>query len=96
MSETATRSAVQCCLVCGRTLTERALHDELEGRALAGIRSEHPEWAGEDGSCERCVAHYRKLLQERLTREERVRELSQPRWPEWLKRLARRARAGEK
>ena len=40
-----TRPAFQCCLVCGRTLTDRALRDESEGRVLAAIRSEHPEWA---------------------------------------------------
>ena len=87
----AARSAPQCCLVCGRTLTDRAQHDELEGRVLASIRSEHPEWAGGDGGCERCVARYRELLRERLTREERLRELSSRR-PAWLERLARRLR----
>lgn len=51
-------------------LTDRALHDGLEGRVLA----EHPEWVQESEACEPCVAHYRRLLKERVTREERLRE----------------------
>ena len=64
---------LQCCLLCGRVLTDRALHDRLEEPVLASIRAEHPEWTGTDGACVPCVRVYRKLLEERVTRAERVR-----------------------
>ena len=83
---------LQCCLVCGRTLTERALHDELEGLVLAAIRAEHPEWAEGGEACEPCVAHYRRLLRGRVTREQRLRERSRRRWPQRLMLMLRRLR----
>lgn len=65
---------LQCCLLCGRTLTDRALHDRLEEPVINSIRKEHPEWASADGACAPCVNAYRKLLDDRLTRNERLRE----------------------
>ena len=59
----------QCCLVCGRTITDRELHDSLEAPALAAIRAEHPEWGVNDGPCEPCAARYRELIRERSARE---------------------------
>jgi len=35
---------MQCCLICGRTLTDREVHDALEEQVLKSIRDEHPEW----------------------------------------------------
>ncbi|MBA3323342.1 MAG: hypothetical protein H0T45_18125 [Pyrinomonadaceae bacterium] len=64
---------LQCCLLCGRVLTDRALHDRLEEPVLASIRAEHPEWASADGDCAPCVSVYRKLLEERMTRAQRMR-----------------------
>lgn len=76
--------ALQCCLVCGRTYTERALHEALETAVIASIREAHPEWVDERGGCGPCVGRYRKLLRDRLTREERVRASTRRRWPRWL------------
>ena len=64
---------LQCCLLCGRTLTNRELHDAIEERVLRTIRSEHPEWTGENGTCETCVVHYRELLKRRSSRADRLR-----------------------
>lgn len=65
---------LQCCLLCGRTLTDRALHDRLEEPVINAIRLEHPEWAGAgDGTCAPCLSAYRKLLEGRITRAERRR-----------------------
>jgi len=63
---------LQCCLLCGRTLTDRALHDRLEEPVINAIRLEHPEWANADGTCAPCLSAYRKLLEDRLTRDERL------------------------
>lgn len=79
---------LQCCLVCGRTLTDRALHDRMEEPALASIRTEHPEWWGENESCQPCVEEYRKLLAERLTRAEALAAAADThRASGWLNRL---------
>lgn len=88
----------QCCLLCGRTLTDRAAHDRLEQPVLAVIRAEHPEWVNESEACAPCVSHYRKLLHERMTRssssEEAHVENSVRRLPQWIGGLfARNARA---
>ena len=60
MSETPTITpGLQCCLPCGRTLTNPELHDAVEEQVLRTIRAEHPEWADESGTCESFVLHYR-------------------------------------
>ena len=41
---------LQCCLLCGRTLTDRALHDRMEEPVINFIRKEHPKWASADGA----------------------------------------------
>ncbi len=64
---------LQCCLLCGRILTDRALHDRMEEPVINAICSEHPQWANADGTCAPCVSAYRKLLDDRLTRDERLR-----------------------
>ena len=81
----------QCCLRCGRALTDRALHDRLEEPVLVAIRAEHPEWSDGDGACRPCVRHYRKLLDDRLTRDERLRASELGRIPRWVNRLLGRA-----
>lgn len=63
---------LQCCLLCGRTLTDRALHDRLEEPIITSIRLEHHEWASADGTCAPCVSAYRELLDARLKRAERL------------------------
>jgi hypothetical protein len=95
ISEAAIPQGWQCCLLCGRTLTDRALHDALEEPVLAAIRAEHPEWSSVDGACQPCVNHYRNLLRERLTREARLEVETQSRWPTWASKLfGYRGRAG--
>ncbi len=78
---------LQCCLLCGRTLTDRALHDRLEESVLASIRAEHPEWSDGDGACQPCIQHYRKLLSERMGRAERLRAPARRRIPRWMVHL---------
>jgi hypothetical protein len=87
VSEAAIPQGWQCCLLCGRTLTDRALHDALEEPVLAAISAEHPEWSSVDGACQPCVNHYRSLLRERLTREARLQVRTQSRWPAWANKL---------
>lgn len=62
---------LQCCLVCGRTVLNRELHDSFEQPALAAIRAEHPEWAEGEGACAPCVEQYRELVRRRNERVER-------------------------
>ncbi len=78
---------MQCCLVCGRTLTNRAAHDALEERVLEAISSEHPEWMNEDGRCALCVTHYRALLKARISRSERLRATADRSWSRRVGRL---------
>ncbi len=81
-------SGLQCCLLCGRVLTDRVLHDSLEEPALASIRAEHPEWTSPDGACAPCVRVYRKLLEERVTRAESMRAVAEGRHL-WTRRISR-------
>jgi len=78
---------LQCCLLCGRTLTDRALHDRLEASVLASIRAEHPEWSDGDGACQPCIQHYRKFLSERMGRAGRLRAPARRRISRWMVRL---------
>lgn len=63
---------LQCCLRCGRVLTDRALHDAFEEPVLASIRagrggsSSSSSSAG--GECQPCIEEYRALLNKRQTR----------------------------
>lgn len=81
---------LQCCLRCGRLLTDRALHDAVEEPVLASIRAGHPEWVGTDGVCTPCINEYHNLLSERQTRSRWLREKEQKRWPfrlgKWFER----------
>jgi hypothetical protein len=76
---------LQCCLICGRTVLNRELHDSFEEPALAAIRAEHPEWAQGEGACVPCVEQYKGVLRQRAERAERP-----PRPPRsflsWLRR----------
>lgn len=67
-----------------RTLTDREGHDALEQQVLKSIRDEHPEWTDESGACEPCIKHFRQLLEERVTREERALATSRRRWPRFV------------
>jgi hypothetical protein len=87
MSEIMTQPIMQCCLVCGRTLTNRAAHDALEESVLEAISAEHPEWVNEDGICALCVTHYRELLKARISRSERLLATAADR--SWLRRVGR-------
>lgn len=72
---------LQCCLRCGRLLTNRALHDAIEEPVLASIRAGHPEWTGTDEVCAPCLSEYHTLLSGRQTRSARwLREREQRRW----------------
>ena len=88
-----TPSALQCCLLCGRTLTDREGHDALEQQVLKSIRDEHPEWTDESGACEPCVNHFRQLLEERVTREERALAALRRRWPRFVVAVGAKAAA---
>ncbi len=84
---------LQCCLWCQRTLTNRALHDQLEEPVLALIRTAHPEWSGEEGSSNQCLEAYRKLLADRLIRAEGLAaSANDHRVPGWFSRLLGRNR----
>jgi hypothetical protein len=68
---------LQCCLRCGRTLTNRALHDALEEPVLASIRAGRVGGVGgAEGECQPCIEEYRSLLNKRQTRAERLLEAS--------------------
>ncbi len=71
---------LQCCLRCGRTLTDRALHDSTEEAVLNSIRASRPEWVGASGECPPCVSEYRRLLGERQARAELPREDEAKAW----------------
>ncbi|HEY0003637.1 MAG TPA: hypothetical protein VGB17_02415 [Pyrinomonadaceae bacterium] len=75
---------LQCCLRCGRLLTDRALHDAIEEPVLASIRMAHPEWVGTDEVCQPCLKEYRDLLSERQSRSERLIEEERQRRPSWM------------
>lgn len=78
---------LQCCLRCGRTLTDRAMHDSLEEPVLDSIRADHPEWARVDGNCQPCLGEYRRLLGERLSRPVKKREAATARASSWAGKL---------
>ena len=80
-------SGLQCCLICGRTVSDRELHDSFEERALASIRAEHPEWAATGVPCAPCVELYRAMLRERAGRAELPPRPSGSLFPRFLRRL---------
>lgn len=87
---------LQCCLRCGRTLTDRALHDALEEPLLASIRAGHPESVSPNEACQPCIEEYRSLLKDRETRSLRLREEAKLRRPSLFSRLfERRVNAGQ-
>lgn len=64
---------LQCCLRCGRVLTDRALHDAFEEPVLASIRAGRGGASGSSsagGECQPCIEEYRALLNKRQTRAE--------------------------
>jgi hypothetical protein len=69
---------LQCCLRCGRTLTNRALHDAFEEPALASIRAGRGNSVGGsvEGECQPCIEEYRALLNRRQMRAEQLVEES--------------------
>jgi hypothetical protein len=73
---------LQCCLRCGRMLTDRALHDAFEEPVLASIRAGRGDTnAGVDnssagGECQTCIEEYRNLLNKRQARAEQPVEES--------------------
>ena len=84
---------LQCCLRCGRVLTDRALHDAFEEPALASIRAGRGGANASAGSraggeCQPCIEEYRNLLNQRQARAERPVEQSAvgrlPRVGRWL------------
>lgn len=88
---------LQCCLRCGRVLTDRALHDAFEEAVLASIRAGRGSSSSDsgDGECQPCIEEYRALLNKRQTRAEQFGGASDgggsrlPRVGKWLgKRVA--------
>lgn len=68
---------LQCCLRCGRMLTDRVLHDALEEPVLASIRAGRGgSGDGASGECQPCIEEYRSLLNKRQMRAERPPEES--------------------
>lgn len=65
---------LQCCLRCGRVLTNRGLHDALEEPVLASIRAGRPRTESSAEACPPCIEEYRNLLNERQSRSERLRQ----------------------
>ena len=93
---------LQCCLRCGRVLTDRALHDSMEESMLYAIRARHPEWAQKTdktgGECQPCLSEYRRLLSDRQTRAERMLAAAAGpgRWmPSWVNRMLSRTRRSD-
>jgi hypothetical protein len=90
MNDTPTMTmGLQCCLLCGRTLTNRELHDAVEEQVIETIRSEHPEWTEENGTCKSCVVHYRDLINNRLSRAERLEVRDSRLWARLFNRIRR-------
>lgn len=76
---------LQCCLRCGRTLTDRALHDALEEPVLASIRAGRGG-DGAEGECQPCIEEYRNLLSKRQTRAARPVDESRASRLPWMGR----------
>ena len=75
MTTQTAQAAQHSCLRCGRVVTKREQHEELEERVLEAIRAGRPEWAAADGDGDDAphVEHYRKLLRLRKRRRARTR-----------------------
>lgn len=85
---------LQCCLRCGRLLTNRALHDAFEEPVLASIRAGRVggDAGRADGECQPCIEEYRDLLNKRQARAERPVEESRGLRLPWVERwLGKRA-----
>ena len=87
-------TGLQCCLFCGRLLTDRELHDSIEAPALAAFVSVHPELYSGDDACQPCFEEYRNLLEERKTRSERIKAATASWVPGWLGRFVGRQPIG--
>lgn len=88
---------LQCCLRCGRTLTDRTLHDAFEEPVLASLSAGRGTVGGGKGECQPCIEEYRSLLNKRQTRAERLLEESRGGGLQWVgkwlgKRVAAAAR----
>lgn len=71
--ETITKQAApHSCLRCGRVVTKREQHEELEERVLEAIRAGRPDWAeaGSDDDSAPHVERLRELLRLRKRRGE--------------------------
>ncbi len=52
---------IQYCKVCDKPA--EILIAQIETSVLEMIKKNNPEWVAEDGSCEKCIAHYKSLDQ---------------------------------
>jgi bacterioferritin-associated ferredoxin len=86
---------LQCCLRCGRMLTDRALHDALEEPVLASIRAGRGvDSSGAGGECQPCIEEYRNFLNKRQARAAQHAEQSRAVRLPWMSRwLGRRVAA---
>lgn len=50
------------CPICGKEVDENisGLCQDAEAWIIEAIRRQHPDWVREDGSCAKCLQHYRK------------------------------------
>ena len=53
------------CSVCGESVEDDLLVyiNHTEKHIADEIQANHPDWAGEDGICNKCVEYYRKQMQ---------------------------------
>lgn len=52
------------CGVCGQDVEKDLLKfvEHTEGHIIEEIRSKHPDWAEEDGLCQKCLDYYKSQL----------------------------------
>ena len=68
--------ALQCCLLCRRTITDREQHLSFRDCVMAMLRVEYPDWASQTASrCDSSVASHRPLPERRTERPERSHRL---------------------
>ena len=53
------------CSVCGEDVADDLLVyiNHTEQHIIDEIRANHPDWAGKDGLCKKCVEYYRGQMQ---------------------------------
>jgi len=52
---------MEYCKLCDKPA--EILISQIEASVLEMIKKNNPEWVEEDGSCEKCISHYKNLDQ---------------------------------